>query len=57
MEENHLKITKGFRALLTGFAPYIARELKISLGDNWWKHGVIGVLSEDQIRDLPVTND
>lgn len=57
MEENHLKITKGFRALLTGFAPYIARELKISLGDNWWKLGVLNVLTDDQIRDLPVSND
>ena len=55
MAENHLKITKGFRILLEGLAPYIARELQIEFGDDWWKEAVIDKLYEDQKRDLPLS--
>lgn len=55
MTENNLKITKGFRSLLIGFAPYVARELHIEFGKNWWKEAVIDILYEDQQRGLPLS--
>lgn len=55
MAENHLKISKGFRTLLEGMAPYVARELQIEFGKNWWEEAVIDTLYEDQKRDLPLS--
>ena len=53
MENNHEHISKGFRILLESLAPYIARELGNEYGDNWWTKGVLGILYDDQKRDLP----
>lgn len=56
-EANHEIISKGFRFLLSGIAPYITKELKAEYGKNWWKEGVLDVLFEDQTRDLPLGGD
>lgn len=53
MPENHLRVSQGFRHMLTTLAPYVARELQIEFGKNWWQSGVFDVLYEDQKRDLP----
>lgn len=53
MGENHIKVTQGFRILLGGFTPYIARELQIEFGEDWWQKGVLDVLFDDQKRNLP----
>lgn len=52
MEANHLIISTGFRYLLAGIGPYIARELKAEHGEDWWQKGVWDVLYEDQRRGL-----
>jgi len=53
MPENHLRVSQGFRHMLTTLAPYVARELQIEFGKNWWQTGVLSVLYEDQKRELP----
>jgi len=53
MGNNHVQVSKGFRTLLGALAPYVARELGIEFGDEWWKEAVIDTLYEDQKRDLP----
>jgi len=55
MAENHLLVSQGFRHLLNAFAPYIARELQIEFGPQWWKLAVLDRLYEDQKRNLPET--
>lgn len=57
MANNHLQVSQGFRILLGGLAPYIARELGNELGNNWWTDGVMDVLYDDQKRDLPDSGD
>lgn len=57
MANNHVQVSQGFRILLGGLAPYIARELGNELGNNWWKEGVMDVLYDDQKRDLPDSGD
>jgi len=57
MANNHVQVSKGFRILLGGLAPYIARELGNELGSNWWSDGVMDVLYDDQKRDLPDSGD
>lgn len=57
MENNHLQVSQGFRSLLAAFAPYIARELQMEFGDNWWKMAVMGKLYEEQKRNLPEFGD
>lgn len=57
MADNHLKIASAFRSLLTGFAPYIARELHNEFGSNWWREAVIDTLYVDQRRGLPVSGE
>ena len=56
-ETNHEIISKGFRLLLSGLAPYITKELKAEYGQDWWQEGVLNELYEDQKRDLPLTSD
>jgi len=57
MADNHLKITQGFRSLLEGMAPYVARELHIEFGKNWWQEGVLDMLYDDQKRNLPASGE
>ena len=57
MANNHVQVSQGFRILLGGLAPYIARELGNELGNNWWTDGVMDVLYDDQKRDLPDSGD
>lgn len=57
MENNHTVISQGFRYLLEALAPYIARELEIEYGENWWQIAVLDKLYDDQKRDLPVSGD
>lgn len=53
MGNNHVQISKGFRILLSGLAPYMAREFSNEFGDSWWQEAVIDVLYDEQKRDLP----
>jgi|HigsolmetaAR203D_1030402.scaffolds.fasta_scaffold02416_4 hypothetical protein len=55
MDQNHVLVSKGFRFLLNAFAPYIARELQIEFGNNWWKTAVMDKLYDEQKRNLPET--
>lgn len=57
MENNHVVVSQGFRSLLGGFAPYIARELEVEFGPNWWQDAVMNKLYDEQRRDLPETGD
>ncbi len=57
MQENHVIISQGFRVLLEAFAPYIASELRVEFGDDWWNTAVIGTLFDDQKRNLPLSGE
>lgn len=57
MENNHAQVSQGFRILLGGFAPYIARELGNEFGNDWWDKAVMDTLYDDQKRDLPLSGD
>lgn len=57
MDGNHTLISKGFRSLLSALAPYIARELQIEFGENWWNIAVMEKLYDDQKRDLPTAGN
>ena len=53
MTSNHQRVTEGFQALTEVLAPYVARELGAKYGMEWWNEGVLGVLYDNQKRDLP----
>ncbi len=55
--ENHQRVTEGFQILTGVLAPYVAQELRAKYADQWWSSGVIGVLYEDQRRDLPAAGE
>ena len=57
MDNNHELVSRGFRYLLSALAPYIARELQIEYGNNWWKTAVMDKLFDDQKRNLPTTGE
>ncbi|HHY05947.1 MAG TPA: ATP-binding protein [Clostridia bacterium] len=57
MGNNHIQVSQGFRILLEVFAPYIARELGNSEGQDWWQKAVLDILYEEQKRDLPLEGD
>ena len=48
MGNNHIQVSQGFRILLEVFAPYIARELGNSEGQDWWQKAVLDILYEEQ---------
>lgn len=50
---NYQRVTEGLRILTVVLAPYVARELRAKFGDEWWSRGVLGVLRQEQQRDLP----
>ncbi len=53
MNPNHRRVTDGLHVLTGVLAPYVARELRAKLADEWWPRGVFDVLYESQRRDLP----
>lgn len=53
MSQYHELVSRGFRFLLTAFAPYVCAMLKAQYGESWWTDAVIGVLWDDQKRDMP----
>jgi len=53
--DNYDLITKGFRVVRDALAPYIARELLIEYGQNWWDVAVMERLYDDQKRHLPTS--
>lgn len=57
MANNHVQVSKGFRILLGGLAPYVARELGNEYGNDWWTKGVMDLLYDDQKRNLPENGD
>ena len=50
---NHQRVTEGLQIVTTVLAPYVAQELRARFADEWWSRGVLGVLHENQRRDLP----
>ena len=50
---NHQHVTEGLQVLTKVLAPYVAQELRAKFADDWWNRGVLGVLHENQRRDLP----
>ena len=54
---NHQRVTEGLQTLTTVLAPYVARELRAELADEWWPRGVFDVLYESQRRDLPAAGE
>jgi len=57
MAENYTVISQGYRTLLTVLAPYIARELELEFGKEWWQKGVMDILYDDSKRNLPLSGD
>ena len=54
---NHQRVTEGLQTLTAVLAPYVARELRAKLADEWWPRGVFDVLYESQRRDLPAAGE
>ena len=52
-DTNYRRVTEGLRTLTAVLAPYVAQELRAELEGEWWSRGVLGVLHENQRRDLP----
>ncbi len=50
---NFQYISRGFQILLQAYAPYVATNLINEYGPRWWQLGVLGVLKEEQKRNLP----
>ncbi|MYB35869.1 MAG: ATP-binding protein [Gammaproteobacteria bacterium] len=57
MMSNYQNVTEGLRILTGVLAPYVAGELRARFGEAWWEQGVLGVLYEQQKRDLPARGD
>ena len=57
MNPNHRRVTEGLHVLTGVLAPYVARELRAKLADEWWPRGVFDVLFEHQRRDLPAAGE
>lgn len=57
MADKYQLITKGFQILTEILAPYVCQQLETYLGTDWWRRGVLEVLSENQRRDLPDYGD
>ena len=54
---NYQRVTEGLQTLTAVLAPYVARELRAKLADEWWPLGVFDVLYESQRRDLPAAGE
>ena len=53
-EQNHELVGCALNTILReALAPYVARELMATFQDHWWQTGVLGVLYEEQKRNLP----
>ena len=50
--KNHTRVTQGFQTLLHALSSYICRELRTAWGVHWWRDAVLGVLYDDQKRNL-----
>ena len=57
MMSNYQNVTEGLRILTGVLAPYVASELRSRFDDDWWAKGVLGVLFDNQKRDLPTDGD
>jgi len=58
VNDNYQLVTQGFKLLNEMLAPYVATQLQGAYGrGKWWQDGVLGVLYEDQVRDLPREGD
>ena len=54
---NHQLVTEVLQVLTTVLAPYVAQALRAEFADEWWSRGVLGVLPEDQRRNLPAAGN
>ena len=55
--DNYQRVTRGFQVLTEFLSSYVALQLQQVMKENWWKHGVLDILYEDQRRDLPPSGD
>jgi hypothetical protein len=52
IDDNNIKVKKGFRILIKVLEPYIIKELKNEYKNDWWQEGVINFLSREQQRGI-----
>ena len=57
VKTNHQRVTEGFEVLTSILAPWVAQELQTCFGDEWWDHGVLGILHQHNKRNLPLSGD
>ncbi|BCV23911.1 Swt1 family HEPN domain-containing protein [Gelria sp. Kuro-4] len=57
MADNYQLITKGFEILTEILAPYVCQQLETHFRTDWWRRGVLEVLSDNQRRNLPDLGD
>jgi len=50
--QNHEAVGKGFSVVVRTLAPFIARELQIIYGENWWQDAVWNAFSPEQRRGM-----
>ena len=55
--ENYQILTRGFQILNQILAPYVCREIQAQYKKDWWQQGILGVLRNEQIEDLPSGGD
>jgi predicted AAA+ superfamily ATPase len=55
--ENYQILTRGFQVLNQILAPYVCREIQAQYKKDWWQQGILGVLRNEQIEDLPSGGD
>jgi hypothetical protein len=55
--ENYQILTRGFQILNQILAPYVCREIQAQYKKDWWQQGILGVLRNEQIENLPSRGD
>jgi len=55
--KNYELVNRGLALLRDSLAPYIAREVMIDYGENWWSDAIVDKLYDHQKRDLPSVGD
>lgn len=55
--DNYQLVTKGFQILTEILAPYVCQQLEGYFRQDWWRQGVLDVLTDFQKRDLPDLGD
>lgn len=54
---NYAIVSRGFQIVTTYLAPYVCKQLKDHCGDNWWNNGVLKILKNRTMTELPKEGD